>query len=316
MAEESHDIREDLAAYLDGELGEAARARVDARLAGDAALRAELNALREIDALYRALPLVNAPEDFDARLRDRLDDERTAAEPIRLSTRRRHERQRRVWPMLAAAALVATMAGLYVPYFFSGPPERFDVATSQQAPGLAREDTAADGVVYEFEVREFAEPAPSPATPERPRPESAARTMTPDTREDLQALGYLQDEAAVIQEALPFPPTSAKAGAEIAADPATTAPMAEAMQAPAVETPPAPEVSAEPVTPRARTFAPVGGIHIQSGYAGEAYTRIDARATVLEEARAADTALRALLAAGATVLFEVKGQWYLAAAAN
>jgi hypothetical protein len=53
-----------LSAYLDGELGTAERARLEARLAADSALRAELEALRRTVALVRDLPPQPLPRNF------------------------------------------------------------------------------------------------------------------------------------------------------------------------------------------------------------------------------------------------------------
>jgi hypothetical protein len=53
-----------LSAYLDGRLDAGERARLEARLAADPALRAELQALRRTVALVRDLPRVPAPRNF------------------------------------------------------------------------------------------------------------------------------------------------------------------------------------------------------------------------------------------------------------
>jgi hypothetical protein len=53
-----------LSAYLDGQLGARERARLEAQLAADPALRAELEALRRTVALVRDLPSVPIPRNF------------------------------------------------------------------------------------------------------------------------------------------------------------------------------------------------------------------------------------------------------------
>ncbi len=53
-----------LSAYLDNELAPAERAALERRLAADARLRAELEALRGVAARVRALPVLAAPRDF------------------------------------------------------------------------------------------------------------------------------------------------------------------------------------------------------------------------------------------------------------
>lgn len=53
-----------LSAYLDGQLSAEVRTRLEAELAADPALRAELEALRRTVALVRDLPRVSAPRNF------------------------------------------------------------------------------------------------------------------------------------------------------------------------------------------------------------------------------------------------------------
>jgi len=53
-----------LSAYLDGELGERERERLEARLSEDAALRAELRAMQQTVSMVHALRQVSAPRNF------------------------------------------------------------------------------------------------------------------------------------------------------------------------------------------------------------------------------------------------------------
>ncbi len=64
QAQEKERRDELLSAYLDGELSAGERARLEARLATDPALRAELEALRRTVALVRDLPTVPVPRNF------------------------------------------------------------------------------------------------------------------------------------------------------------------------------------------------------------------------------------------------------------
>lgn len=57
-------VDERLSAYIDGALSPRERARLEARLAQDAALRARLESLRRTVALVRGLPAVPAPRNF------------------------------------------------------------------------------------------------------------------------------------------------------------------------------------------------------------------------------------------------------------
>ncbi|NWG16283.1 MAG: hypothetical protein HXY41_06570 [Chloroflexi bacterium] len=60
----THHDYEQLSAYLDGDLDEAERLALEARLRDEPALRRELEALRATVALIRGLPPIKAPRDF------------------------------------------------------------------------------------------------------------------------------------------------------------------------------------------------------------------------------------------------------------
>jgi len=107
-----------LSAYLDDELAAADRARVEEALAADASLRAELESLRSVDALFRpdAAP-VAAPPELAKRVRAALRHEQDSAQP------RDTESPRARWRFaapLAAAAGVLVAFGLA--WQFSGEP--------------------------------------------------------------------------------------------------------------------------------------------------------------------------------------------------
>jgi hypothetical protein len=89
-----------LSAYLDGELSADERARLEAQLAADPGLRAELDALRHTVALVRDLPSVSVPRNFILP-RD------VAARPGPA----RHARPRLAWaaPFLTAATAVVSL---------------------------------------------------------------------------------------------------------------------------------------------------------------------------------------------------------------
>jgi len=67
------DVRDLLIDYLDGALPAETAAHVSSRLAEDALLREELEALREAEAAVKALPKVKAPQDFLAKLNIAID---------------------------------------------------------------------------------------------------------------------------------------------------------------------------------------------------------------------------------------------------
>lgn len=89
-----------LSAYLDGELSAEEQARVEAQLAADPALQADLDGLRQTVALVRDLPQVPAPRNF-------VLPQTTAARPRSAPL----ARPRRAWaaPLLTAATAVASL---------------------------------------------------------------------------------------------------------------------------------------------------------------------------------------------------------------
>ncbi|MBM4364799.1 MAG: zf-HC2 domain-containing protein, partial [Deltaproteobacteria bacterium] len=96
--------RNRLSAYLDGELSAAEAREVEAAIARDAGLRAELEQMRAAIELLRAEGLVSAPVGFAARVRDRVDDE-----PMRVGWRLWVTQIRPEAVMLAAAALLVVV---------------------------------------------------------------------------------------------------------------------------------------------------------------------------------------------------------------
>jgi hypothetical protein len=88
-----------LSAYLDGELSTSARARLEAQLASDPALRAELDVLRRTVAMVRDLPPVPAPHNFLL----------PAAADRRRSPRAKPVRRSWAAPLLSAATAVVSL---------------------------------------------------------------------------------------------------------------------------------------------------------------------------------------------------------------
>ena len=101
MKREPKDIREDFPALLDGELTEEERRRLEAELADDADLLRELENHKRVDQLYRRLDAVPAPDDFEAALKNRMQQRAPAIRALRS----------RLWPVLAAAAVLLLLAG-------------------------------------------------------------------------------------------------------------------------------------------------------------------------------------------------------------
>ncbi|MCX7683423.1 MAG: zf-HC2 domain-containing protein [Anaerolineae bacterium] len=114
-----------LSAYLDGQLSEEARAQLEARLAGDAQLQSELEALRRTVAMVRDLPRIPVPRNF-------LLPQTIAADKRRVAAARFRAAGFAPWLRAAAALvglfLVITVAGallyLGVPRMAATPPPR------------------------------------------------------------------------------------------------------------------------------------------------------------------------------------------------
>lgn len=105
---------EELTAYLDGELDEDARQRVDALLERDAAARALLEQLRQTSRLVGALPRADAPGDLAAAVTARIERREllgNGGEPWNATPRRAVRWGRRL-SAAAAIALVCTAGWL------------------------------------------------------------------------------------------------------------------------------------------------------------------------------------------------------------
>ncbi len=90
-----------LAAYLDGDLDRDEHAAVEAELAADVELRAQLEALRRAEAALSGVDGAELPEGFETRLRTRLDEELAA----------RYERDERSVPAASRARGDDELAG-------------------------------------------------------------------------------------------------------------------------------------------------------------------------------------------------------------
>lgn len=101
------EIRERFSPLLDGELSPEERAEVEAALSEDAELLRELDALKRVDHLYANLPPVNAPVGFE-------DGVKSALYPATLQFTRARAIRRRLWPMLAAAAVFIVVGAIVV----------------------------------------------------------------------------------------------------------------------------------------------------------------------------------------------------------
>jgi hypothetical protein len=205
-----------LSAYLDGELSTSARARLEAQLASDPALRAELDMLRRTVAMVRDLPSIPAPHNFLL----------PAAASRRPSLRAKPVRRSWAAPLLSAATavvsllFVAVLAGDLLlfgvggmaspspaePMYQSEAPREAPapLAPSQQVAVEAEivveavpevEGEAKAGEVDEPDATLAEPPAPMPA--EAPAEESLAVTLEMEEVEEKEApaLDAAEDEA-------------------------------------------------------------------------------------------------------------------------
>ena len=92
---------ETLSAYLDGELGTAETAEIEARLRWDAALAARLDAVLDVVVALRGLDQVEPPEGLTGRVLERLAHERAGTRVVAFP--------RRAWIVLASAAAVVAV---------------------------------------------------------------------------------------------------------------------------------------------------------------------------------------------------------------
>jgi anti-sigma factor RsiW len=109
MTEQDFDL---LSAYLDGDLSDADRAALEARLAAEPELRRELEALRQTVALVRSLPAMKAPRSYalNAALLEESGESTAAYEEMPANvTRMPAARGRRPLNWLSAAAAVTVL---------------------------------------------------------------------------------------------------------------------------------------------------------------------------------------------------------------
>ena len=182
-----------LSAYLDGELSQLERDRLEARLSHEPALRAELRALREVTFAVRDLPQVTVPRNFI--LTESVVGQRVPApapEP------------RRAWaaPLLTAATVVVSMLFVVVlagELLLPGTPE------FAAAPEPMRQmEEAAPLVIEEGPVPEAEREGPVTPMPDLEiAPEIARRELTPESRLEDDETGLTAAEGTVAAEVSP-----------------------------------------------------------------------------------------------------------------
>ncbi len=178
--EQSDNLLEELSAYLDGELDEQTRAKVEAYLASDAEGRRVLAELRQARALLQDLPRGHAPEDFLDSITARLERRQLLGGEVPTAGRFGGF-GRRFGRLVASAAVIflAVTVG-YVTYRHVGrEPE------SASAPTIALRDEAPGRTARE---------TPEPARPAPPRVAPKGHAAAPTPR-DARAGTHAPDDA-------------------------------------------------------------------------------------------------------------------------
>ena len=268
-----------LSAYLDGQLGARERARLEAQLATDPALEAELETLQHTVALVRDLPSVPVPRNF-------ILPQTAAARPQPA----RRARPRRAWavPFLTAATAVVSLAFIVVlagEMLLLGAggiayaPEIGQVMEAPQAAWVppAEEEVAVETVVVEAEMEKA---VPAPAEVERPAAEAPAEAPQ---EAPLAAAEVAEDEGESAEAEVTSEPGMGGGGvAEPTATPApaATTPLVEGMAAPApTPSPPVVEEAADAGrAPAIATAAPGEAVNLVTptpGQVGELVPRAE-----------------------------------------
>ncbi len=133
-------IHEILNEYLDGELPDGPRRSVDEHLAGCAACRAELDALKETARLVGSLPRVSAPHGLAEAIVSEVEQSVRSRQAGRLA------RWVGAGGWLAAAATLALVIR-YVPW--DGPPEHTDLPAYSVSPRAEAPESRLDDSLYE-----------------------------------------------------------------------------------------------------------------------------------------------------------------------
>lgn len=239
-----------LSAYIDGSLSPRERARLEARLAQDADLRARLESLRQTVALLRGLPPVAAPRNFlltPAMVRRSTPTARRLAPALTLATA--------VSGLLCGILIVGNL----ITAGWSGPgaaaPAPIPMVVYEETPQVLGAQEAEAGKapsVSETMTPEQSPPSRGVAVPETPILKMQARSEeTPPPRE---AATFPPDEGV-----LPTPtsePTPSVVSAATAVEETTPTAMATTETAPA---PPPEEMGGRPAPPLT-SWLTVGGM--------------------------------------------------------
>jgi anti-sigma factor RsiW len=131
MAHLSDEDRENLVAYLDGELDEATAHALESKLSLDPVARAEADALRRTWELLDYLPRPEPSSDFTNRTLSRLSLPAPSSKVARLTARIPRRRRRWLVPLGWAAAVLLAAAGGFAAAQWLWPPTPGQIAEEQ-----------------------------------------------------------------------------------------------------------------------------------------------------------------------------------------
>ena len=165
-------IAEELVAFLDGEVTEAERVRIEAHTATCLTCRREMDRIGKMNALLTALPRIEPSPEFEASMWQRLEAE------IAPRARRRGFRPA-MWgvPLAAAAALALVWYSSISPTAPTAPGGGTNVVRAPQAAPAARVDAIAQA------ERQAPAAAPAEAPVEHAKAELAPEDLPPELLE-------------------------------------------------------------------------------------------------------------------------------------
>jgi anti-sigma factor RsiW len=215
-----------LSAYLDDELSDRERERLEAQLAADADLRSDLEALRRTVAMTRDLPTLSAPRNFI------LSPSMVEQAPQSAQPPRKRQSQALGWAAPILTAVTATVSLLFVLVLagdlllggvgFGAPPR-------QEASPMAMEAAPTEEPVESERAGVAATEAPPSTLAEAPEEEMSAGEEGAVEKEAEEAAEAEADEAPTLEPTMPLPtpaltPT-VTAPSEIPTDPVETTPV-------------------------------------------------------------------------------------------
>lgn len=327
------DVRLEFSALLDDELSAEERHAVEAHLADCPECLRLFHQFQQVDHMYRRdMPQEQAPSELETRLREALTG---GQERVKTFARPHHARQR-VWPLLAAAAAFAILAG-GVLMMATGDlgPESFQLARFD-APA-DEEQAAPPSPAPEMEMDVMMEAAPMDAPADDAWDDADQGVMNGIGQEDavprMEGLGGFGAEAPELFE-YDSPALRARPRAEPSEEPAPPAdaapdvPEESSLQLKMEAEPaPPPQPLAEPVPERmmrglgapreaergreaaGRRFVKDAGVWVEEGYEGEPVSSLSAGAPPWRDLVDAEPGLTELAEWEEPVVFKAGDEW-------